>query len=114
MRGYRLPSELVLLLDDTDLAGELLTRTAKSLKGHFLVRVAHFEKDAAGLNVSHPLFNGAFTGTHTNAKRLLGQRTVRENLDPHFATTLDVAVNGNTRGFNLTVGDVGRLQSLMP
>src|SRR5699024_6639177 len=43
---------------------------------------------------------------------LLGQRTVWVDGDPYLATTLDVAVDGNTCCLNLTVGDVSRLQSL--
>ncbi len=34
-------------------------------------------------------------GGHKRAEWLLGQRTVREDVDPHLATTLDVAVDGN-------------------
>src|SRR5699024_10229049 len=64
------------------------------------------------LNVSHPLLNWTLTGTHTNAEWLLGQWTVWVDGDPYLATTLDVAVDGNTSCLNLTVGDVCRLQSL--
>src|SRR5699024_7049398 len=58
------------------------------------------------------LLNWTLTGTHTNTKWLLGQWTVWVDGDPYLATTLDVAVDGNTCCLNLTVGDVSRLQSL--
>src|SRR5699024_1856761 len=111
-QGYLVPLELVLLLDDTDLARQLLACTTQSLYCSSLIRVGHLEENATWLNVSHPLLNWTLTGTHTNTKWLLGQWAVWVDGDPYLATTLDVAVDGNTCCLNLTVGDVSRLQSL--
>src|SRR5699024_1012033 len=91
---------------------QLLACTTQCLKCGCLIRVGHLEENAAWLNVSHPLLNWTLTGTHTNAEWLLGQWTVWVDGDPYLATTLDVAVDGNTSCLNLTVGDVCRLQSL--
>src|SRR5699024_1952979 len=43
---------------------------------------------------------------------LLGQRAVRVDVDPHLATALDVAVDGDTSGLDLPVGDVRGLERL--
>ncbi|MPM67906.1 hypothetical protein SDC9_114831 [bioreactor metagenome] len=43
---------------------------------------------------------------------MLGQRTIGEDVDPDLATTLDVTGHRNTRGLDLPVGQVGRLQRL--
>ena len=56
-----------------------------------------------------PVFGGAFTGTHTNAERLLGNGLVGEDLDPDLTATLDVAGQGDTGGLDLVAGDPGGL-----
>ena len=37
---------------------------------------------------------------------MLGQRAIREDRDPHLATTLDVTRHGDTGGLDLTVGHI--------
>src|SRR5699024_12841621 len=67
---------------------------------------------AARRDIVDPSIHRSLTGTQTNAEWLLGQGAVRDDVDSNRATTLDVAVDGNTCRFDLTVGDVGRLESL--
>mgnify|MGYP002508267348 CR=1 FL=1 len=43
---------------------------------------------------------GALTGTHSGAEGVLGQRAIREDRDPHLATTLDVTRHGDTGGLD--------------
>src|ERR1700728_3622098 len=88
-----------------DCAGERLT-------GGLLVGVAQLEQHPTRLDVDHPPLRGALTGTHPGFGGLLGQRTVREDVDPHLAATLDVPVDGDTSGLDLAVGDVSVLQRL--
>src|SRR5690606_9527950 len=72
------------------------------------------EDDAAGLDVGDPPRGGALAGAHPGLGRLLGERPVREDVDPHLAATLDVAGHRDTRGLELPVGEVSVLQRLDP
>ena len=82
---------------------------AHGLASQRLGNTSQLEHDASGLDVGDPPLRGTLTGTHTGFGGLLGQRTVRENVDPHLTATLDVTGHGDTGRFNLTVGDVGGL-----
>src|SRR5699024_7286509 len=97
---------------DARLQGELVNGTGQSLPRHPFVRVRQFEHHPAGLHVGHPPLWGSFTGTHPSLSRLLGQRTVREDVDPYLAATPKVPVDGNTSGLNLAVGHVVTLDRL--
>src|SRR6185503_6624324 len=77
-----------------------------------LIGVAQLEQHTAGLHIGNPPLRRTLTGTHAGFGRLLGQRTVREDVDPHLAATLDVPVDGDTSGLDVPVGDVGVLQCL--
>src|SRR6185503_12739229 len=79
-----------------------------------LIGVAQLEQHTAGLHIGNPPLRRTLTGTHAGFGRLLGQRTVREDVDPHLAATLDVPVDGDTSGLDLPVGDVRVLQRLDP
>jgi hypothetical protein len=65
----------------------------------------HFEHDAPGLNNGHPSFDGALTFTHSRFERLFGYRLIREDSNPNFSASFDVAGHGDTSGFNLPTGD---------
>src|SRR6185503_16614101 len=77
-----------------------------------LIGVAQLEQHTAGLHIGNPPLRRTLTGTHAGFGRLLGQRTVREDVDPHLAATLDVPVDGDTSGLDLPVGDIGVLERL--
>src|SRR5690606_21834394 len=77
-----------------------------------LVGVTHLEHHATGLDVRDPPLRRTLTGTHTGFGRLLGERAIRVDVDPDLAATLDVAGHRDTRGLDLPVGHIRRLQSL--
>src|SRR5690606_22600673 len=87
-------------------------RAAHGLTCKGLVNTGQLEDDPARLDVGDPPLRRTLTGTHAGLGRLLRQRTVRVDVDPHLAATLDVASHCDTRRLDLAVGDVRRLQSL--
>ena len=87
---------------------------AHCLASKALGHTGQLEHNASRLNGSNPPLDGTLTGTHTSFGGLLGQRAVREDVDPHLATTLDVTGHCDTSSFDLTVGDVGTLECLNP
>src|SRR6185437_6534735 len=91
---------------------QLVDCTGQCFPRGLLIGVTELEQHAAGLYVGNPPLRRALTRTHAGFGRLLGQRTVREDVDPHLAATLDVPVDGDTSGLDLPVGDVGMLQRL--
>src|SRR4051812_28295167 len=107
------PSDVTTLTrHDPALHGQLVDRAAKRLASGLLVGVAHLEQHPSGLDVGHPLLRRTLAGTHAGLGRLLGERAVREHVDPDLAATADVPVDRDTRRLDLPVGDVGRLERL--
>src|ERR1700712_1663108 len=109
---FQLPSELLLSGNDARLDRQLVDRASECIPGDLLVGVAQLEQDASGLDVGNPPFGRTLAGTHTGLGGLLGQRAVGEDVDPDLAATLDVPVDGDTSGLDLSVGDVRRLDGL--
>src|ERR1700722_12220883 len=91
---------------------QLVDRAGQRFPRDLLVGVTQLEQHAAWLYVGDPPFRRTLARTHAGFGRLLGQRTVREDVDPHLAATLDVPVDRDTSGLDLPVGDVGVLQRL--
>src|SRR5699024_4620573 len=87
-------------------------RAAHGLACKLFIDTGQLEHDPAGLDVGDPPLRRTLAGTHAGLGRLLRERTVGEDVDPHLAATLDVAGHGDTRGLDLPVRDVGRLESL--
>src|SRR6202011_3228837 len=106
------PSEVLLSGNDACLDRQLVDRAGQRFTRDLLVGVAQLEQHSAGLDVGHPPLRRTLARTHPGFGGLLGQRTIREDVDPHLAATLDVPVDGDTSGLDLTVGDVGVLQRL--
>src|SRR5699024_8645461 len=79
---------------------------------NFLGHTGEFEHDPSRFDIGDPPFPRILTGTHAGLGRLLRQRVVGVDVDPHLAAALDVARHGNTCGLDLPVGDVGELESL--
>src|SRR5690606_22349211 len=71
-----------------------------------LADASDLEHDAARLDVGNPPLRRTLTRTHAGFGGLLGQRTVRVDVDPHLSTTLDVTGHRNTSCLDLTVGHV--------
>src|SRR6478735_1121000 len=91
---------------------QLVDRQAQGLASYLFTDTGEFEENPARLDVGDPPFRRTLTGTHAGFGRLLGQGTVRVDVDPDLTATLDVAGHRNTGRFDLTVGDVCRAQSL--
>src|SRR5215211_7299359 len=99
-------------LHDPALHRELVDRTPQRLTGDRLVRVGELEEHTTRLHVGDPPLRRTLTGTHAGLGRLLRQRTVRVDVDPHLAATLDVPGHRDTSGLDLPVGDIGALDCL--
>src|SRR5215211_6745742 len=99
-------------LHDPALHRELVDRTPQRLTGDRLVRVGELEEQTTRLHVGDPPLRRTLTGTHAGLGRLLRQRTVRVDVDPHLAATLDVPGHRDTSRLDLAVRHVRRLQRL--
>src|SRR5215211_287530 len=99
-------------LHDPALHRELVDRTPQRLTGDRLVRVGELEEHTTRLHVGDPPLRRTLTGTHAGLGRLLRQRTVRVDVDPHLAATLDVPGHRDTSRLDLAVRHVRRLQGL--
>src|SRR5689334_23208371 len=103
---------MILSSHDACLDRQLVDRARQCVARGLLIGVAQLEQHTAGLHIGNPPLRRTLTGTHAGFGRLLGQRPVREDVDPDLAATLDVPVDGDTSGLDLPVGDVGVLQRL--
>src|SRR5690606_10149306 len=101
-----------LTLNDLALHGKLVDRAHEGRTGDLFVGVGELEHHASGLDVGHPPLDRALTGAHAGLGGLLGQRAVREDVDPDLAAPLDVAGHRDTRGLDLPVGHVRALDGL--
>src|SRR6185437_13412309 len=86
--------------------GQLVDCTGHGLTGDGLVDTAQLEEHATRLDVCDPPLRRTLTGTHAGFGRLLRERTVGVDVDPHLSTTLDVTRHRDTSGLDLTVGHV--------
>src|SRR4051812_35821166 len=102
----------LLASDELALHRELVHRTTHRLARNRLGNAGQLEHDSTGLDVGDPPLGRALTGTHAGLGRLLGQRAVGIDVDPHLAAALDVTRHGNTRRLDLPVRDVGALDGL--
>src|SRR3546814_19158365 len=93
--------------DYTSADRQLRCRQADGFAGGFIVHTFHFIEHLAGLTQCHPILHTTFTLTHTHGKRLLGDRLIRENTEPDFATTLDMTSMGTTSSEGRGVGKEG-------
>src|SRR5215469_2754253 len=101
-----------LALYELALHGKLVHRAAQRLPGDRLRHARQLEHDPARLHVGHPPLGGALAGTHPGLGRLLGQRAVGVDRDPHLPAAADVPGHRDTGGLDLPVGDVGVLHGL--
>src|SRR5712692_169655 len=91
---------------------ELVHGTAECLPGDRLGHPGQLEHHPAWLDVGDPPFRCALARAHPGLGRLLGQRPVRVDVDPHLPATADVPRHGDTGGLDLPVGHVGMLDGL--
>src|SRR4029079_3183426 len=80
---------------------QLLDGAVDGLAGDDRIGVGELEQDAPGLDHGHPVLRVALARAHAGLGRLLGDRLVREHVDPDLAATLDVAGHGDTGGLYL-------------
>src|SRR6185312_12505745 len=94
------------------LEGQLVNGTGERLTSNGLVDAGELEEHATRLDVGDPPLGRTLTGTHAGFGRLLGDRAVRVDVDPHLSTTLDVTGHGDTSSLDLAVRHVRRRQRL--
>src|SRR6185437_9445567 len=85
--------------------GKLGCRQTHGLLGHLLRNAFHFEQNLAGFDYRNPSLRRALAFSHTSLRRLLGNRLVGEYADPDLPAALDKAGHGDTRCFDLAIGD---------
>ena len=100
--------------DELGLDRELLDREAQRLAGDVLGHAADLEEDAARLDDGHPVLGRALALAHAGLGRLLGDRLVREDPDPHLADALHVARHGDTGGLDLAAREPAGVERLDP
>jgi hypothetical protein len=71
-----------------------------------------FEHHVTGEHDSDPILGSAFTFTHSDFRRALGDRLVREHAAEDLALTLEEARDGNTASFDLVVPDPATVEEL--
>src|SRR5262249_36473010 len=91
---------------------QLVHGPAEGLAGHLLRHPGQLEHAPPGLTFGAPPPRRALARAHPGLGRLLGQRAVRVDVDPHLPATPDVPGHRDTSGLDLPVGHVGVLQRL--
>src|SRR5258708_5353981 len=113
MGSLCMPSRLThFALDEFALHGQLVHRAAQRLPGDGLRYARQLEHDPARLHVGDPPLARPLARAHPGLGRLLGQRAVRVDRDPHLPAAADVPRHGDTGGLDLPVGHVGGLDGL--
>src|SRR3954462_9550740 len=108
------PSSLGDALDEARADRQLRRAKAERLAGYVLRHAVDLEHDAARLDARRPVFGRALAGAHAHLGRLLRDRHVREDPDPHPAGALHGARDRAPRRLDLARGDalgVDRLEA---
>src|SRR6478752_2645682 len=98
--------------DDAGLDRQLLHGLLEGRLGLLLVGERELEQHSAGLDDGDPQLGVALAGTHAGLGRLLGDRLVREHVDPHLAAALDGAGHGDAGSLDLAGGQPTGLERL--
>src|SRR6516165_10648673 len=91
---------------------ELLPGETERLLGERLRDAGELEHHPARLDDGNPALRRALPLPHAGLRGLLGERLVREDVDPHLPAALDLARHRNTSGLDLPVGDPAVLERL--
>src|SRR4051812_38431246 len=91
---------------------QLLRSEAERLLGERLRHTGELEHDAPRLDDGHPAFGRALALAHARLGRLLRERLVGEDVDPHLAAALDLARHRDASGLDLAVRDPAVLERL--
>src|SRR5579883_2866376 len=84
------------------------------LDGHLARDAVHLEHDPSRMDAAAPELGRALAGAHAHLGRLLRDRHVGEDADPHAPHALDVARDRAPRRLDLARGDAARLDRLEP
>src|SRR5437764_9899426 len=95
---------------DRELGGGERQRLARDIDRN----AVDLEHNAARLHPAHPEFRRALALAHAHLDRLLGNRHVGKDPDPHAAGALHVARHGPPRGLDLPRGHTVGLERLEP
>src|SRR5262245_40273528 len=96
---------------------EFMRGQPHSLTCDALLHAIHLIENTPRLHHHDPKLWASLPFPHTRFCRLFGDWFVREDTNPHFATTTDMACHGYTTSFNLSAGNPGRfkrLQGILP
>src|SRR3954470_17533337 len=80
--------------------------------GRRAIYAFHLEEDLSGADHRDPLLRSALAFTHTGFSRLLRNRLIREEPDPHLAAALDRTSHRDTSRFDLPIGHPAALHRL--
>src|SRR4051794_18591870 len=104
--------EIRLPLHELGLQRQLAAREAQRFLRQVLRDAGQLEHDPAGLDDCDPVLGCALPRAHARLGGLLAHRLVREDVDPHLPTALDLAGHGDTSGLDLAVRDPAGFQRL--
>src|SRR5829696_5156127 len=93
---------------------QLLAGQAQRLLGEGLRHAGELEHHAPGLDHDDPALWRALALAHPRLGRLLGERLVGEDVDPHLAAALDLARHRDPGRLDLAVRDPAGLERLDP
>src|SRR5262245_61813320 len=99
-------------LHELRLHRQLLRGKAQRLLGERLRHPGQLEHDAARLDDGDPPFGRALALAHARLGRLLRERLVGEDVDPHLSAALDLARHRDAGGLDLAVRDPAVLERL--
>src|SRR5438094_8790215 len=112
--GFFLGMLALLPLHELRLDRQLGRRERQRLARQILGDPLELEHHPARLHHRHPAFGIPLALPHPGLGRLLGDRLVREQSDPHLAASLHLARQGHARGLDLTVRHPPRLERHEP
>src|SRR3984957_148191 len=112
--SYPWPSSLALVLSQDELGsdGKLVCGQTDRFAGQWLRDAGKLEHDTPRLDHGDVAFGVALARAHARLSRLLGDRLVREDVDPDLPTTLDLASHRDTSSLDLAVGQPALLERL--
>src|SRR5215211_1821834 len=106
--------EIGLPFHDLRLHGQLVAREAKRLLRERLRHARELEHHAARFHDGDPCLGRALALAHARLGRLLGDRLVREDVDPDLAAALDLAGHRDSGSLDLAVRHPGVFHRLDP
>lgn len=98
--------------DEAAADADLVRGEAAGFTGSGFIDARDLEHHVSGKDDGDPEFGSAFTFTHSDFRRTLGDRLVREDADEDLALTLEEAGEGHTAGFDLVVLDPAAVEEL--